>query len=175
MSYTGPDRRRRRNSFARALLQLGHDPGVDSRWHHIWRDFVPLVALVIAAYAVFGLEDKVDKTAVDVQVARRVADSQREGRQTAVAITCGAISAVIEAGRATITSGSQVSPEFERNLRKLGYPPRSQREEAARKAARAYSVSIAQAVEEESGVQGIVREDGTLNCERVQEAARAAP
>jgi hypothetical protein len=171
--YNGPNRRRKRNVFARALGQLGHDPPPDARWHHIWRDFVPLFALLIAAYAVFGVEGKVDQATVNATTARQVAASQLEGRKTAVSITCGAISAVIEAGRTSITGGAVPPGRFERNLVRLGYPPEAERKAAAKKAADAYSLSIAKAIERESGVQGIVSETGSLDCDRLRRAARA--
>ncbi len=84
MSYDGPERRSG-NWFTRALRDLGTDPAPTARWHHIWRDFVPLAAIIIAAFAVFSVEGKVDETVVqaqiakaDAQVASRTARTQRQ-------------------------------------------------------------------------------------------------
>jgi hypothetical protein len=174
LSYGGPERRQG-NAFTRAVREFGSDPLPSSRWHHIWRDLVPLLALVIAAYAVLGVERKVDQAAVDATVAKRVAVSQSEGRRIAIGITCGAVSSVIEAGRATILAGVQLPPRLERRLVSYGYPPRAKRIAAARQSAQQYSAGIANAVEKESGVQGIVRENGTLDCVKVKQASRAEP
>ena len=62
---------------------------------------------------------------------------------------------------------------FKRNLIRLGYPRDEERKVAQKKAADAYSLSIAKAIEKESGVQGIVGENGSLDCERLRRAARA--
>jgi hypothetical protein len=172
--YNGPERRNG-HWFTRAVREFGHDPPPEARWHHIWRDFVPLLALIIAAYAVFGVEDKADKAGVKAAVAAQVTSSQVEGRRTAVAITCGAVSAVIESGRASILAGVQLPPKLERRLVSYGYPTKPERVVAARKAANAYSLGIASAVEKESGVQGIVRRDGSLDCGLLLKAARATP
>lgn len=102
-------------------------------------------------------------------------DQQKEGRKVAVAAICGATSAVIEAGRATITGGAAgISGEFERNLRELGYPPRKIRQEQAEQAAQMYARTIAEGVRASAGKQsrGLVRKDGTLNCQRLQQVAR---
>lgn len=94
---------------------------------------------------------------------------QAEGRRVAGAVTCSAISAVIDAGRATIQSGGKIDPrEFERNLEKLGLPPRDVRMERSRTAAESYARLIAQRVVEESKVPGLVREDGTLDCRKLR-------
>jgi hypothetical protein len=176
MSYNGPERRAHQptRAFKQAIREFGHEP--TGRWHHIFRDFVPLIAVLGLIYAVVGIESKVDRAEVKATTAEQVAASQRAGRRTAVSITCGATSAIIEAGRATILGGGRsITPELERNLRRLGYPSRAQREREARRAAEAYSLGIASAIEKESGVQGIVREDGTLDCDRLLVAARAQP
>lgn len=102
-------------------------------------------------------------------------NQQREGRRVAVAAICGATSAVIEAGRATITGGAAgVNGEFERNLRKLGYPPRKVRRKQAMAAAEGYARTIAEGVRTAAGVKahGLVRADGTLDCHRLQRVAR---
>jgi hypothetical protein len=179
MSYEGGERRRWWMRPWRvvygALREFGHDPPPSSRWHHIWRDFVPLLAILIAAYAVLGIESKVDRAEVKATTAEQVAASQREGRRNAVAIVCGATSAIIEAGRASILSGGELPPRLERNLIRLGYPERAERRAQARAAAEAYSLGIAGAIEKESGVQGLVRADGTLDCDRLLKASRVEP
>lgn len=97
----------------------------------------------------------------------------QEGRRAAVGVTCAATSAVIDAGRAAITGGAQgVSGEFARNLEALGYPPKHVRERQAKQAARAYSRAISHRVEKATGVAGIVKPNGTLDCERLAELSR---
>jgi hypothetical protein len=96
------------------------------------------------------------------------------GRREGQKATCAALGAVIDAGRATITAGipkpgSPLTP-FERSLRRLGYPPRAQRRTVAERAARQYGLAIAVAVERETGRKGLVRRDGTLNCEALARA-----
>lgn len=121
-------------------------------WYRdVWLLLVSLVLLLM----VHGVQSRVER--------------QREGRAIAINVMCGGISSVIEAGRATITGSSTLSPEFERNLERLGYPPERQRKAAARAAAKGYAASIAAAVQQESGVRGLVRKDGSLNCERLRQ------
>lgn len=120
-----------------------------------------VVALIIATIAIVNVSDSVDR--------------QAEGRKVAIEVICGVTSGIIEAGRATITGQSSggMDPEFIRNLEKLGYPPKRQREAAARLAAEAYARSIAERVESEAGVEGVVRQNGTLDCLALKRAAGA--
>lgn len=91
--------------------------------------------------------------------------AQTEGRRIGQLITCASISAVIDAGRATITGSNSIGPpRLERSLEALGLPPPSVRARQAQIGARLYAQSIAQKVETASGVRGIVRRDGSLNC-----------
>jgi hypothetical protein len=87
MTYDGPDRRRRRNKLTRALAEFGREP-TGSRWHHLWRDFVPGIAIVIAFAAVVGVEGKIDTASVDARIAKRVAGEQQAGRYRAVYSAC---------------------------------------------------------------------------------------
>lgn len=174
---TGP--MRRREDELEELLEHGSRNFRQYR-RRAYAAFVGLA--LMSAAAIFMVSQKVDSQAVDARVARAearaakdLAASQRQGRQIAIGITCGATSAIIAAGRATITGGGNLPPELERNLRRLGYPPRSVREASARRAAEAYSSSIANAIEKQSGVKGIVRSDGSLDCDRVKVASRAQP
>lgn len=98
----------------------------------------------------------------------------REGRSFTVNVTCASISAVIDAGRATITGqNGTVSGEFARNLERLGYPPKNVRKRQQRIAARKYAEFIARRVEEATGAKGVVRRNGTLNCGRLLKLGRA--
>jgi hypothetical protein len=98
---------------------------------------------------------------------------QREGRKQAVDVTCAAVTAVIDAGRSTITGGTQPgSAEFVANLERLGYPPKPVREAQAEKAADAYARFISGKVESLTGARGVVNPDGSLNCEKFRELAR---
>lgn len=101
-------------------------------------------------------------------------EAQLEGRRTAVEAVCGATSAVVQAGQATITGGGAGIPEeLSRFLERHGYPPKSVREEQAKLAAEAYAKNVSKQIEKNSGLTGIVRENGTLDCEKMVEAALA--
>lgn len=101
---------------------------------------------------------------------------QRTGRRVAVGATCAAVSGVIEAGRATIASGVIIKPKlFERNLERLGLPPVDVRRDSAEDAAVAYSRAIAIRVAQATHNSSLVRKNGTLDCRRLQVAARTGP
>lgn len=134
----------------------------------MWLATCVVIGLLFAGFTVLWTS-----AAVSSHDAKTAAARQAEGRRVAVDVTCAAMSAVIEAGRTTITgSGRVTSEEFERNLRLLGYPPKSERRAAARRAADAYARSIAMNVQRQARVKGVVRPDGTLNCARLQVAAK---
>ena len=170
MSYEGPERRRPRNPLLRALSELGHDPPPSARWHHIWRDFVPLAALLIAAFAVVSSEGKADKAQVDAAVARQATAVQRQGRKAAVGITCGALQGVTEAGRLTLTDRLPGTESLQRSST-------SAERHVRRVYARAYSRVISERIREQAGTKalGIVRRDGTIDCEALSRAAGTAP
>jgi hypothetical protein len=100
---------------------------------------------------------------------------QRQGRTVAVRALCAATSAVIDAGRATITgSGGAVgSPRFVRALERLGYPPKRVREQQAQKAAQFYAQAISKRIETATKQKGLARKDGSLDCRRLQVVANA--
>lgn len=93
----------------------------------------------------------------------------QQGRATAVAIICAALDAEVAAGQHVIGTTPPES-SFDRVLEKLGYPPRSQRVAAARKASALYASSINARVERELRQVGVgipahlVRKDGTIDC-----------
>ena len=90
------------------------------------------------------------------------------GNRKAIAATCAATSAVIDAGRATLKSGAVLNPpEFRRALEQLGLPKTKVRIIQSEKAAREYGRRIALAVEQTTGRRGIARKDGTLDCRRL--------
>lgn len=126
----------------------------------LWRNFVPLIALGLAAYAVAGIQ-----TDVDVQ---------RQGRGVAIDILCGFGNGVEAAGKATITTPVQ-PPEFRRNLEKLGLPPEAERQANAKVAGEAYARLISQNVADQAGAAAVdvVNKDGSLNCDALSKAARA--
>jgi hypothetical protein len=167
--YDGPNRRRKRNFLSRALRQLGHDPPPDSRWHHIWRDFVPLAALLIAAYAVISVENKVDQATVNATVAKKVAASQRAGRAVATGIICGALRGVEDAGRLALTDRLPGTARFRR--------PSTPEERRIRKVyARAYNKVISERIIEEAGTTAdrVVLANGTVDCDALRVAAGTA-
>lgn len=100
----------------------------------------------------------------------------QEGRRSGQQITCAANAAVIDAGRSVITGHQRGKPAtpppaaVERALRKLGYPPFAVRQQRAERAGEEYGRQIAQAIESETKVKGLVKPDGTLDCQRLAAA-----
>jgi hypothetical protein len=137
-------------------------------WGRYGQNLTAALAVALAAWAVIGLNKEQKE--------------QREGRAIAIAVTCSATSAVIDAGRATITgqiSASAVTPRLARSLERLGYPPKEVREREARKAAAAYGRFIARRVEAAARTAGLdgesnalVTESGQLDCRKVGKASR---
>lgn len=101
-------------------------------------------------------------------------ESQREGRRVAVDVLCGGLSAVAEAGRATITgSTDSLSPELTAFLERHGYPPLAVREREAEAGGKAYAKLIADAVAKRAKRTDLVdAKTGALKCERLLEAAQ---
>jgi type II secretory pathway pseudopilin PulG len=115
------------------------------------------------------------KAIAAAQVRQREQQKQiQEGRKTALRVVCSATSAVIEAGRKVITGGAiSQSTQFERNLRRLGYPPIEKRKADAAAAADSYANLISLRIARDTGVIGLVRPDGTLDCTRLLSLAQA--
>lgn len=125
-----------------------------------YRDFWNVITTVVVAVALINADNAIDQ--------------QKAGRKAAVQVTCGALSAVIEAGRATITGSGEIQPpEFAKALERLGYPPKKVRRAAAEEAADQYRRLIASTIEKQAHVKDIVREDGTLDCSKLRALARA--
>jgi hypothetical protein len=175
-----PDGLERRRWWARPwrlvhaiVLALGQEPR--TRAHHLWRDLVPAIALVLLGFVFLGLENKVDENAVDARVAKveattakRLAESQSEGRRVALGVTCGALRGVEDAGRLVLTQRLPGTERF--------YAPSSAREKRARaEIARAYNRVITDRIVREAGVAGerVIEPNGSVNCERLREVARA--
>lgn len=132
----------------RHWLRVRFAPVVRENWY---RDVWLILITGALFWSQIGLSDVVER--------------QRESRRAVDRITCAATSAVIDAGRATITGGAEsLDPEFARNLEALGYPPLKVRKEQAEQAAHAYAEAIARRVEEATGATGIVNPNGTLDC-----------
>lgn len=127
-------------------------------YRDVTRDLVTIIALAFALAGVVRSQQAVTR--------------QDEGRRIGSAVTCAAVSAVIDAGRATIKAGAIVRPrEFAEALQELGLPSPDTRRALAAAAAQQYATAISRAVVEQSGVQGLVRDDGTLDCARLRAAA----
>lgn len=160
------------------------------RWHRRARHwartkFAPLIRenwyrdvglIIVCGLLFFGWRGQ-NNVLDDVQKVQRdqrhLLHEQKKGRRAAVDIMCAATSAVIDAGRATILGGAaSLDPEFAANLERLGYPPEPVRERQARKAAGLYARAISRRVEQSTGVEGVVRRNGTLNCKRLAVLSR---
>lgn len=177
MSYNGPERRtplgrvdRRKpvSAIGRAVREFGDSP--TSRWHHVWRDLVPLLALLIALFAVVGVEQKVDQAAVEATVAKRAAESQREGRGVAVGIICGALRGVEDAGRLVLTDRLPGTEQYRR-------PSTAQERTVQRAYATAYNRVITERIIAEAGATGerVIEPDGTVNCTELRVASGTPP
>lgn len=103
---------------------------------------------------------------------QRATDIQ-ESRKIATGVMCAFGSALADAGRATISGGDIQPPVFARNLERLGLPPKSVRVAGAKTAGAAYVTAIVAAVEQQTGIKGFVRKDGTLDCAKLQRATVA--
>lgn len=146
-------------------LRVKFAPLIRENWY---RDVVLIVVCAMLFFGWRGQQNVID----DIKV---VQQEQREGRRAAVDVVCAATSAVIDAGRATIIGGAEdLDPEFARNLERLGYPPRDVRRDQAQQAAQAYAAAIAKKVEDATGVTGIVRRNGTLDCVRLAELSKVS-
>lgn len=126
-------------------------------WHgeRIWQDVIPLLAIVLAWIAVSGTETEQDR--------------QKEGRGIAIDVLCGGLYGVEKAGEYILTGTLPGTEDLQ--------PPPTEREKAVAKIyATAYSTVISQAVVKQAGVTGkhILNEDGTIDCDELKKAARAA-
>jgi hypothetical protein len=131
------------------------------RTHVRGGDVLALVATGLAVWAVLDAEGSIDKV--------------QEGRRTSLSVTCGAVSALSEAGRQTITAAQSFPPKFEAFLEAHGFPTSSERKAQAQIAANAYVQAISNGVQAQVGPVGqtVVNRDGTLNCRRLRQLARA--
>lgn len=109
---------------------------------------------------------------VAIRVALHTQAQQNEDRRLAQDFSCAVASAVVDAGIATIKAGGTLPPEFERNLRKLGYPSAEERKVGQELAAAAYARSIATRVQASTGRTDLVRPDGSLDCKRLRQVTR---
>jgi hypothetical protein len=101
----------------------------------------------------------------------RALDRIDEGRRISLGASCAATAAVIDAGRATITSSGALPPELAAFLESYGYPDAKTRKAQAIRSARDYANAIANRVEAASGVPGLVDPEGRLKCKVLEKAA----
>lgn len=128
----------------------------------VWRRVVPLIALFLAGYAVWGLSGKVD--ANQDAITRQV-----EGRKIAIEVLCGGISGVEDAGRQILTN-TLPSP-----APKASVTPSAPEKRAREDFAKAYALVISRRVIQEAGAsaKGILRDDGTINCTTLKRESQA--
>ena len=155
------------------VLALGREP--QSRFHHYWRDLVPAVCLVMLGFVLLSLTGKVDEQAVNAEtakvearIAKKLATTQSDGRRVSLGVTCGALRGVEDAGRAVLTGTLPGTERFRE--------PTSEREQRIREVfARAYNRVITDRIVKEAGVAGekVIEPNGSVNCEKLREVARA--
>jgi hypothetical protein len=139
----------------------------EARWRHvlwrvdwIWRRVVPLFCLGIAMVVLFRIDDKADRTQVQV-------DAQAAGRQVAREILCGGLNGASEAGRLVLLG--ELPPPA---------PPSPQLSSVERDVREAYGESyatvISKSILDQVGVEakGVIRRDGSLNCDALNRLAR---
>jgi hypothetical protein len=122
----------------------------------VWQDLIPLVALVLAAIAVFGTQSDVER--------------QREGRGIAINVLCGVSNGIVDAGREILTDTLPGTEHYQRPHSAL---EKSRAQAYADSYARVISFSVAQ----QAGVQaeGVLRHDGTIDCDALSRAAQTRP
>jgi hypothetical protein len=136
--------------MARISRGVGWFTGRENWYRDIWS----LLLTIFVAMALANNNATVDKV--------------QEGRRTGTGVSCAISNAIVKAGRGVILSSATVRPrKLEVNLMKLGLPRREARAIAARHAADAYAESIAVDVARVAGpsAKGVVRKDGTLDCQ----------
>lgn len=165
------DRERERQSYNEDFHpgRRAEDQGWVPLWmRNLWRNTVPVVALGLAVWAVFG-------TQRDVIDAKQLAEAQVEGRAVAIDVLCGFGNGVEAAGKATLTAPIQPK-EFRLALERLGLPGGKVRRQAQLAAAEAYARSISESVANQVGPKAaakVIKRDGSLNCPALRKAARA--
>lgn len=128
----------------------------------VWRRVVPLIALGLAGYAVWGLSGKVDAN-------QDALTRQVEGRRVALEVLCGGISGVEDAGRKILTN-TLPPPAPSPSATPTG-PEKLTREDYAE----AYALVISRRVIQEAGAsaRGILRDDGTIDCAALKRESQA--
>jgi tellurite resistance protein len=104
--------------------------------------------------------------------AKQVAIDQRKGRRVSINFTCGALKAVINAGRDIITGNEEVSP-LESALLKQFNISEAVVKQFKQKAADDYTNNIVLQIENYTKVRGIVDENGDVDCEKLQSISKA--
>lgn len=147
----------------------------------LYRDFVPLVAVVIAGIALHNFD--------------QVLKEQQQGRAIALRIVCAVASEQTEGGRALLLRSAAlrgdetigkpghdgfrvISGELSRFLEAHGMPGPEERVRSSRAAATAYAIDTSLGVKHEAEALGVtvddvVRADGSLNCAKLQAVAKA--
>jgi hypothetical protein len=152
------------------------------------------LVLCVATPIVWWVGDTAKKTDTNAEKIAR----QAEGRKVAIGVLCGGLSAVSQKGHDVILGGAALpgrtprdadrvvfDPKthepiaisvgrFARFLEAHGYPTARIRLMGAKQAAHDYSAALARGVESQAHVTGIVRRDGSLDCQRVQAASATA-
>jgi hypothetical protein len=125
-----------------------------------------MVILAVLFVVQFGLGSwALILTSRTEDLVHQIQDQRRQG----AGINCGISSAIIEAGRATITNGGTLPPKLERFLERHGFPPAPVRERQAAMTARRYAQSISTAVARSVGPgSGVIRPNGSIDCARLR-------
>lgn len=136
---------------------------LDARYHKVSRALGAQVVILIACIVAFAL--------LLIHANHEIQDGRRAGTN----VSCAAIGAIAEAGRQTIEQGSAaIEPDrFRINLEKLGLPPvdTDESRKRAHESGQKYVTRLNMQVQERTGIQDLIRKDGTLNCSRLREAA----
>lgn len=128
----------------------------EKRWYRDFWLFMVSLAVLFALLSFKGNQDDIT-----------------QGRKDATTASCAINQAFLSAGQGVITAGGvEAGGEFEKNLIELGYPNANEREESSKKAADAYAKFISDSVEKDTGIKGIIDEQGRVDCKKIAQIAR---
>lgn len=121
----------------------------------LWRNLVPLAAVVLAFIAVTRTQGDVER--------------QREGRRVAVDVLCGGLYGVEDAGSRILTGDLPDIPDA------LRRPQTARERQAALVYAHSYALVISRAVLDQAGVDGkaVLRKDGSIDCNELKRLVSA--
>lgn len=135
----------------------------------IWDKALMFVAVGLAVWSVVSVQGKADRAEVAATSTQIIVSQQKVGRRVALDILCGGLYGVERAGRLTILD--RLPPPAPK-----AHPQTPVETKQRLLFAQAYAEVISDAVIQQAGVEikDVLRHDGTIDCEALKKAARAA-